>query len=226
MIWFCFEVDVIVVLFGLAGVGKNFVGQLLAQETQSHFWDADEAITDEMQHCIDNKISLSQEIRDRYFDAVMARAAALQSKHRHVIIAQAFYRNKNRQDFIDRFSDIVFVHVEASLETIMQRLKARNNMIDGEYANRLSVNFEKPEHLFVAILNEASQDKDVLLEQLRSMPQLSSLYSNSSAQESKKLSHSFLFFYEKKQDSFIKTQSMSRQEFARANSPTACCLIM
>lgn len=164
----------IVVMFGLAGAGKNYVGQLLEKQTNCYFWDADEAISEEMKHCIQKKIPFSQEIRDQYFNIVMERAQELHLEHENIIISQAFYKNKNREEFLTRFPKAIFIQVSASFETILHRLRERNDMIDAEYARKISINFEVPTHEYSLIDNEGGDIN--LLDQLRDIHQLSSLF--------------------------------------------------
>ena len=49
----------IIILFGLSGSGKNYVGELLAKHFGFTHIDADQWLTDEMKQSIENKQSFS-----------------------------------------------------------------------------------------------------------------------------------------------------------------------
>jgi shikimate kinase len=164
----------LVVLFGLAGAGKTYAGKLLSEQSSFYFWDADEVLTDEMHECIREKRSFTQEMRDRYFALVIERVKELCKAHENVVITQAFYKNKNREQVLSEFPDSLFIQVSVELKTLVQRLRKRNNSVDEEYANKICANFEVPTHRYYSINNDLENNESSLVTQFRLIPELSS----------------------------------------------------
>jgi gluconokinase len=165
----------LVVLFGLAGSGKTWVGKLLSKYSNFYFWDADEALTEEMKICIQEKRSFTQEMRDRYFNIVMERMEMLCVQYTNVVVAQAFYKNKNRQQVLGKFSDSLFIQVDVEFTILLNRIRKRNDAVDEMYAIKLRANFETPIHPYHSIRNDHENDIVSLLVQFRAIPVLAPL---------------------------------------------------
>ncbi len=162
----------LVIFFGLAGAGKNYVGQLMSRNTHLHFWDADEALTDEMRVCIEQKRSFTQDMLDRYFNIVIENIKRLTKKHGDLIVTQAFYRNKNRQLILTTFPDTLFIQVQVQTNILMARLRKRNNHVTEAYAKQIIAEFEEPNHLYSRIDNNIEHGHDTLIAQLKRIPGL------------------------------------------------------
>ena len=160
----------LVVLFGLAGAGKTYAGKLLSENSNFHFWDADEALTEEMKTCISEKRSFTQDMRDRYFSIVIERMESLCTEYTNIVVAQAFYKNKNREQVLLKFPDSVFLQVDVEFTTLLNRLRKRNDAVDEEYAIKLSANFEPPIHSYHSINNDIENDASSLIKQFMTIP--------------------------------------------------------
>ncbi|MCX7116666.1 MAG: AAA family ATPase [Legionellales bacterium] len=167
----------IIILFGLSGAGKHHVGQVLSEYSHFHFWDADEAITDDMKRCIEEKRLFSEEIRDDYFERVMNHMDILHKEHGNIVVSQAFYKNKNRYQCLKRFSDTLFIHVTANKEILLARLAKRETtgshgraIIDEGYWEKMGAHFEAPTHAYVSINNDDNDNDESLVEQLSAIP--------------------------------------------------------
>lgn len=154
----------IVILFGLAGSGKNYVGELLSQETSFHFWDADNILTDEMLQCIQTKMPFTQAMRDRYFLNVMHHLNELNKQYENIIVSQAFYKDKNRIEYLKHFPQLIFIQVTASMDVLSQRL-AQRNTIDRHYLEQISQQFEQPTHDYFLLENDTTLNPMSLVEQ-------------------------------------------------------------
>lgn len=170
----------IVILFGLTGAGKTFVGQQLSAISPFYFWDADEAITDEMKQCIAEKRSFTQEIRDEYFNLVTNHIKLLCNQHEHILVSQAFYKNKNRTQLLAEFTHCIFLQVTVDSSIVLNRLRERNNAITEEYAKIIINDFEPPTHPYFIITNNLENDCDSLTKQIIKIPELSVFFTNHS----------------------------------------------
>ena len=50
----------LIILFGLSGSGKNFVGNVLVKHFGFYFWDTDDALLDEMKYFADLEQKLNR----------------------------------------------------------------------------------------------------------------------------------------------------------------------
>lgn len=162
----------LVVLFGLEGSGKTYVGKRLSENSSFHFLDADEALTEEMKICIAEKRSVTQAMRNRYFNVVIEKIELLCKEHDNVIVSQAFYKNINREQISSKFSDCIFLQVTVDLTTLSERLRIRNDTVDEEYVARMSSNFERPTHPYYIIYNDLENNALSLIEQFMKIPKL------------------------------------------------------
>jgi gluconokinase len=147
--------------FGLAGAGKTYVGQLVAQKFAYYFYDLDQDITPAMKQAIAEKRAFTDEIRDEYFQKISERISALQKEHPRLLVCQAAYKEKHRQWLKSRHPDLEFIWVQARPEVIVQRLVERGDAITPDYAEVLLKSFEKPSS--GKMIENGMQTEEVLL---------------------------------------------------------------
>ena len=75
-------------LFGLPAAGKNYVGQVLADEFGYTFYDGDLDLTDELRDAVRDGRPFTDPMRDRFYDALVLRIAAFfePPQHPHFVI--------------------------------------------------------------------------------------------------------------------------------------------
>jgi gluconate kinase len=157
----------LIILFGLAGSGKNFVGDILAKQFNYYFWDADRSLPEEVQQSIREKKSFTQSMRNQITDMVIQETTKLLLTHQKLVVAQALYKEANREMLRQKFPDALFIHVQADPEIILQRLKQRGSVVDQEYARTIAINFEEPHFRHEKIIN--NKDEKTILTQLVSI---------------------------------------------------------
>jgi gluconokinase len=135
----------LLVLFGPPGVGKSFVGRILAQQYGFHLYDADEDLTPDMMTAIRQENVFTTAMRHRFFQIVVDKVQTLQSDRPNLAVAQALIKESNRQQVQTQLPHAQFVCIEASPENIKQRLYIRNNWISVEYADKIRAMFEPPQ---------------------------------------------------------------------------------
>lgn len=155
------EAPSVLFLFGLAGAGKNFVGDLLGACSGRHVYHADSDITPAMREAIAARQSFTGEMRDEFFEVIKSQIAELQDQHGSLIVTQATYKQRHR-DFITRhISGVQFVHIVATEAIILERLRARGDWISPEYASQMRANFERPPAHYPVLTNNGTSS-DVL----------------------------------------------------------------
>jgi gluconokinase len=145
--------------YGLAGVGKNFVGDIAGRLTGRHVYHADVDLTEEMRKAIADQRPFTPEMRDRYYAIVADRIAELRREHGALVVTQGTYKNQHRDYLMSRVPDMDMICVVADDALILDRLRARGSELTPDYAARIKANFEPPAKGAKTILNNAGEDE-------------------------------------------------------------------
>lgn len=79
----------ILILFGVAGCGKNYVGRIIEEELGCYFYDLDLVLTDDMKDAISNHRKISDCIRDEYIEVAISKIAELREIYGELINDQS-----------------------------------------------------------------------------------------------------------------------------------------
>jgi gluconokinase len=131
-------------LFGLAGVGKSYLGDMLANLSGRSVYHADVDITKEMRAALARGESFTEAMRDDYFSIVATRITEHRAKLGPLIVTQAAYKERHREYLRGIVGDIEFIHVVASDQTTIHRLNHRGNLVTQDLANLMRTHFEPP----------------------------------------------------------------------------------
>jgi gluconokinase len=135
----------LLVLFGLSGSGKNYVGRLLRDEFGLFFYDADDDLLPEMRDAIRRQAVIPDHLRDKFFENLVVRIRELREQESRLVVSQAIYKEKHRELILRNFPDAQFVWVKASPEVIADRLSRRtDNPATLDYAQKILAIFEPP----------------------------------------------------------------------------------
>jgi carbohydrate kinase (thermoresistant glucokinase family) len=115
---------VLVVVMGVAGVGKTTVGRLVAAELELPFHDADDFHPKENRRKMAAGIPLSERDRKPWLRELARRIPEWEAAGGAVLACSAL-RAGHRRILRAASSDAVFVFLEASLETFRARLRNR-----------------------------------------------------------------------------------------------------
>jgi shikimate kinase len=134
----------IVVIFGLAAAGKTHVGRILSANFDFHHQDADEWLTEEMHQFIIDKKLFTLEMLDNFTNIIINNIKRLNKIHPNIIITQALYRQKNRNQIAQYFLDkpILFIQIDVADQIIHQRLIDRGGLVTSDYASDMYKFFE------------------------------------------------------------------------------------
>ena len=133
-----------VVLFGLPGAGKSYVGRLLAAEFGFHLHEADDDIPADYKRDVDAGQVVSDERRDAYHRLLLDRVAGLRAAHPRLAVAVPLLRDKHRRWFRERFPEAVLVLVQCAPELWAARLAQRTHTVGLDYARKVSALYEPP----------------------------------------------------------------------------------
>src|SRR5689334_345638 len=131
----------IVVLFGLPGAGKTFVGEVIRERYGFYFYEGDRDLPDEMKDRIRESLPIADDFRDKFFRRIIYNLQ--KNKESKIVLTQTFIKEKYRQWILDTFPGAKFVFIEASDTVREQRLKKRDDL-NLVYAKKMTTLFEKP----------------------------------------------------------------------------------
>lgn len=152
----------LIILFGKSGVGKSYIGELLAKKYNFYFLEADKLLPEALRRAIQNQCVFTQDMRDDFHKVLIEETLKLRKKYRHIIIASAFYRVKNRKELQDKIPDADFIWIKGNNRTILERLKKRGGCVNIHYANKISVYFEEPQKGHQTIINDHDGNEAIL----------------------------------------------------------------
>jgi len=143
----------IIFLFGLPGVGKNFLGDLISKKYGLPFYDGDNEMGAEAKKLISEGKIIPQKLRDEYFQKIIYNMLLLKDTSKVSIVVQTLAKEENRKQLLDIFKDdIKFVFLTADKQTILRRLKARkNHIVKPEYLETVITYYEDPDIPHIAI---------------------------------------------------------------------------
>lgn len=153
------------VLFGPPGVGKTYLGGLIAKSVPSVFFDADVIITEKERMLLQTK-KYNQSHRDHFLMRLKSKLIELQTNNDlDVLLTEAFTKNVNRRDFLEYFGDeIAFIEVTAdqrlARERVVKRHLAINHVIDLDAFDHIWKEYEKPDFLCHRIDNSDNMAED------------------------------------------------------------------
>jgi len=152
----------LIFLYGLAGAGKNFVGQVIAEHSHYYFWDADLILTHEMLIAIKHHELFSKEMRDKYLNLMIKKINVLLYNHANIVVSQALYRQEQRLTLKSLYPTGKFVEVAARHSLIRQRLRCRVVGASYQYAKLIQPYFQSDKNDMVIVNN--SNASEILLQ--------------------------------------------------------------
>ncbi len=145
----------LIVLFGLPGAGKTYIGKIF-KDLGFYFYDADWDLPKEMQAAIESKSPITDSMRDLFFKNVIESSKKLTAKHKKIILAQTFIKEKYRLAFLRQFPNTRFIFVKTNTHLRKLRLSQRKDYpLDPEYVAKMCHIFEAPKIKHQTIINNA-----------------------------------------------------------------------
>lgn len=148
----------LIYLFGLPAAGKNYVGEVLADEFGYTFYDGDLDLTPEMRDAVRDGRPFTEAMRDRFYALLIDRISELRPAHPELAFCQATFKEHHREGIAAAHPDVVFVLVEADEAVRVARLSRGNNPVTVEYARLIAGFFEPPRHPHFVISNNEGRD--------------------------------------------------------------------
>lgn len=150
-------------LFGLAGAGKSYVGDVISQANGWPVYHADVDITAEMKLALAEARPFTDTMRDAYFSQLLTHIKNRQQPGQPLIVTQGAYKQKHRDFLRLHLPLITFIWVDAPIDLIIARLEQRGQGIRAASAAALFKDFEPPQDGSFCLINDG--DKSRILEQ-------------------------------------------------------------
>ncbi len=150
-----------ILLFGVAGVGKTYLGSVLSKPLGFFHYELDRDLTPAMCRALDEGREFTDPMRDEFFTLVAVRMQEVLGAHERVIFTQGAYKERHRAFLRSKVAGLECIWVTAPDQAIEQRLAARGASVSGQYAKLIYRNFEKPSGGKVFI-NDTSVQEDLV----------------------------------------------------------------
>lgn len=160
----------LIILFGLPGTGKSFVGKIFKKYFDYYFYDGDKDLTEEMKEAIKIQKVFTDRMRDVFFEKLIDKIQNLlalsevegKSKHKRLTVAQTFIKEKYRINLFGKIPETKFILIETKKSVRERRLAQRTNYpLEIEYARKMNLNFDKPVINHLTIINNNDGDEDI-----------------------------------------------------------------
>ena len=166
-----FQLYMIIILFGLPGAGKTYVGKLMHKFFNYTFYDGDHDVTDAIKTAIETKTPFTDDMRDEFFLKLFHSMDRLLEHHENLVIAQTFIKERYRLQALERFPKAQFILVKTRSSIREERLEGRVEMhLERNYARQMVRNFDIP-HIKHAEVNNNREGDEELVEQLKKIPE-------------------------------------------------------
>ncbi len=153
----------LIILFGLPGTGKTFVGKIFEKYFNYYFYDGDRDLTDEMKEAIKVQRVFTDQMRDVFFEKLINKIQNLKSKYQNLVVSQTFIKERYRVNFINKIPEAKFVLIETKKSIREKRLMERSDFpLDLEYARKMELNFDKPIINHLIIVNDENGEENII----------------------------------------------------------------
>jgi len=157
----------LIILFGLPGTGKTYIGKVFKKYFDYSFYEGDSDLTEEMKEAIKVQRVFTDKMRDSYFKILISKIQNLKSKHRNLVVAQTFIKERYRVNLLEKIPEAKFILIETKKQIREKRLIQRIDYpLDLEYSRKMKINFDKPiiRHLTI---NNDSDGEESLIKQIK-----------------------------------------------------------
>lgn len=152
----------LIVLFGLPGTGKSYVGRIFEKYFNYYFYDGDEDLTPEMKAAIKTKIVFTDQMRDIFFEKLIKKIQNITAKHKNLVVSQTFIKEKYRVNLLEKIPEAEFVLIETDKFIREWRLNKRVDYpLDLKYARQMELNFEEPLIKHQKIINNNEGEESI-----------------------------------------------------------------
>lgn len=157
----------LIIVFGLPGVGKTYVSKVLEKHFGYHYYDGDQDLPETMKHAIKNQLPIDDTMRYEFFQNILTATQQLIKKYKNLVVSQTFIKEKYRKLFLSHFPSAKFILVTSETPIREKRLLNRPDYpLDLAYAQQMIQSFDSPKIPVTKISND-SDGKESIIQQLK-----------------------------------------------------------
>lgn len=134
----------LILLFGISGAGKTFVGELVSNRLGYFHYELDHDLTPAMRAAIAAKRSFTEDERDEYFELVTRRIQEISARYPKAVFTQGVYKERHRALLRQRVPGLETIWIKAPPDVVQGRLQVREGGVSADYADIIARNFEAP----------------------------------------------------------------------------------
>jgi len=148
------------IFFGLPGAGKTYVAKVAEKYFDYQLYDGDNDLTPEMLKSIHSQSTISDDMRDVFFENLIESVKDLLTGYEKIIIHQTFIKEKYREHFLKAFPEATFVLIKTNAKIREKRLRERKEFpLDEAYARKMVRLFDRPDIKHMTIQNNFDGEK-------------------------------------------------------------------
>lgn len=149
----------LLILFGLPGAGKSYVGRVVRDAFGYHLHEADDDIPEDYRRLVAAGQVVSEARRDAYHRLLLDRLEGLRASHPRLAVAVPLLRDRHRRWLAERFPEARFALVQCAPGPWAARLAGRTHTVSLDYARTVSALYEPPTIPHVVVDDSADGDQ-------------------------------------------------------------------
>lgn len=158
----------LIILFGISGAGKTYTGKLLRDKFGFFFYEGDNDCTEDVREAIINAQTITDPMKQKYLEEVVASVRKLQKVHNKLVVAVALLKNWEYELFRKNFPEAKMVSVESTANIIEQRVCQRvEHIVNSEFLKTQFTRYQAPQIDHERIEN--TTDKEAIIYQLNTI---------------------------------------------------------
>lgn len=162
------------ILFGLAGAGKTYVGTILQKYFGFYLYDGDNDLTGEMKKALVEQRVFTDAMRDVFFHNLIQSIAGVKKNHVRLAVSQTCIKEKYRLQILQAFPEAQFILIASDEKIRRQRLTRRKQYSfekNRAYVRIMDDNFETPQ-IPHSVIENNREGEEYIIEQLRAKADL------------------------------------------------------
>ncbi len=146
----------LIIVFGLTGVGKTYVADVLKNEFGYASYNADRSLPRAMRAALFRREIITIPMRDAFLTNILRAIRRLAKKHPRLVVHQALHKDSFRKKIAEVFPDAKFILVTADTNIREGRyIKRKYFNLGLAYLRHMSALFDPPTIAHVVLTNTA-----------------------------------------------------------------------
>lgn len=159
----------LLVVFGLPGAGKSYLGAVLQKTFGFFHYDGDDALPVNMKKILIKGGRITNRQRSIFFNKLVHQVKKTATQYKYITVSQTFIKEQYRLRFSKHFPKATFLLIDTDRSVREKRLAKRKTFpLEKEYQRAMSLMFEPPRIAHIVINNNAS-GKKMLVTQMKTI---------------------------------------------------------